>query len=97
MEVHDSPKWMRTNGSPTGVETSENDRARPDSSEASGFGETPIQCLCAEPVGGTDVTFMATWAGVADVCFIIDVSSRMIVGWRFASHMRTETVGTDEG
>lgn len=30
----------------------------------------------------TDLTFMATWAGVAYVCFIIDVFSRMIVGWR---------------
>jgi transposase InsO family protein len=40
----------------------------------------------------TDLTFVATWAGVAYVCFIIDVFSRMIVGWRVASHMRTETV-----
>jgi transposase InsO family protein len=39
-----------------------------------------------------DVTFVATWARVAYVCFIIDVYSRMIVGWRFASDMRTETV-----
>jgi len=40
----------------------------------------------------TDLTFVATWAGVAYVFFIIDVFSRMIVGWRVASHMRTETV-----
>ncbi len=40
----------------------------------------------------TDLTFVATWAGVAYVCFIIDVFSRMIVGWRCASHMRTEMV-----
>jgi len=40
----------------------------------------------------TDVTFVPTWAGVAYVCFIIDVFSRNIVGWRVASHMRTETV-----
>jgi transposase InsO family protein len=40
----------------------------------------------------TDLTFVATWAGVAYVCFIIDVFSRMIVGRRVASHMRTETV-----
>jgi len=40
----------------------------------------------------TDLTFVPTWAGVAYVCFIIDVFSRMIVGWRVASHMRTETV-----
>ncbi|WP_235201571.1 IS3 family transposase [Microbacterium sp. CH12i] len=40
----------------------------------------------------TDLTFVPTWAGVAYVCFIIDVFSRMIVGWRCASHMRTEMV-----
>jgi len=33
----------------------------------------------------TDLTYIPTWAGVAYVCFIIDVFSRMIVGWRVAS------------
>ena len=40
----------------------------------------------------TDLTFVATWAGVAYVCFITDAYSRMIVGWRVASHMRTTMV-----
>ncbi len=40
----------------------------------------------------TDLTYVPTFAGIAYVCFIIDVFSRMIVGWRVASHMRTETV-----
>lgn len=40
----------------------------------------------------TDLTFVPTWAGVAYVCFIIDAYSRMIVGWRVASHMRTTMV-----
>ena len=40
----------------------------------------------------TDLTFVATWAGVAYVCFIIDAFSRMIVRWRVASHMRTPMV-----
>jgi putative transposase len=40
----------------------------------------------------TDLTFVATWAGVAYVCFIVDAFSRMIVGWRVASHMRTTMV-----
>ena len=40
----------------------------------------------------TDLTFVATWAGVAYVCFIVDAFSRMIVGWRVASHMRTPMV-----
>jgi putative transposase len=40
----------------------------------------------------TDLTYVPTWAGVAYVCFITDVFSRMIVGWRVASHMRTTMV-----
>jgi putative transposase len=40
----------------------------------------------------TDLTFVASWAGVAYVCFIIDAFSRMIVGWRVAGHMRTPMV-----
>lgn len=40
----------------------------------------------------TDLTFVPTWVGVAYVCFIVDAFSRMIVGWRVASHMRTEMV-----
>ena len=40
----------------------------------------------------TDLRFVATWAGVAYVSFIIDAYSRMIVGWRVASHMRTTMV-----
>ena len=40
----------------------------------------------------TDLTFVPTWAGVADVRFIIDAYSRLIVGWRVATHMKTETV-----
>ncbi len=40
----------------------------------------------------TDLTYVPTWAGVAYVCFIVDAFSRMIVGWRVASHMRTGMV-----
>ncbi len=40
----------------------------------------------------TDLTCVPTWAGVAYVCFIIDACSRMVVGWRLAPTMRTETV-----
>src|SRR6266481_3295459 len=40
----------------------------------------------------TDLTYVPTWAGVAYVCFITDAFSRMIVGWRVASNMRTTMV-----
>jgi len=39
-----------------------------------------------------DLTYVATWAGVAYACFITDAFSRRIVGWRVASHMRAEMV-----
>jgi putative transposase len=40
----------------------------------------------------TDLTYVPTWAGVAYACFIVDAFSRRIVGWRVASHMRTQMV-----
>lgn len=40
----------------------------------------------------TDLTYVPTWCGVAYVCFIVDAFSRMIVGWRVASNMRTQMV-----
>ncbi len=40
----------------------------------------------------TDLTFVPTWAGVAYICFIVEAYSRMVVGWRVASHMRTTMV-----
>ena len=40
----------------------------------------------------TDLTYVATWAGTVYVCFIVDVFSRMIVGWRAATNMRTDMV-----
>jgi putative transposase len=40
----------------------------------------------------TDLTYVPTVAGMAYVCFIVDAFSRRIVGWRVASHMRTEMV-----
>jgi putative transposase len=39
-----------------------------------------------------DLTYVATWSGFGYVCFITDAFSRKIVGWRVASHMRTQMV-----
>lgn len=39
-----------------------------------------------------DLTYVPTWSGMAYVCFIIDVFSRTIVGWRAAGNMRTDMV-----
>lgn len=37
-----------------------------------------------------DLTYVATWRGFAYVAFVIDVFSRMLVGWRASSSLRTD-------
>ncbi len=37
-----------------------------------------------------DLTYVRTWAGFCYVAFVVDVFSRMIVGWAASSTMRTE-------
>ena len=37
-----------------------------------------------------DLTYVATWRGFVYVAFVIDVFSRMIVGWRVSSSLKTE-------
>ncbi|MFC5204142.1 DDE-type integrase/transposase/recombinase [Streptomyces kaempferi] len=37
-----------------------------------------------------DMTYARTWSGWAYVAFVLDVFSRVIVGWQIANHMRTE-------
>lgn len=39
-----------------------------------------------------DITYVSTWEGWLYVAFILDVYSRMIVGWQIAGHLRTDLV-----
>ena len=39
-----------------------------------------------------DLTYLRCWEGVVFFAFVIDAYSRRIVGWQFASHMRTTLV-----
>jgi len=39
-----------------------------------------------------DFTYVATWAGVVYVAFVIDAYARRILGWRVATSMRTQLV-----
>ncbi len=39
-----------------------------------------------------DLTYLRCWDGVVFFAFILDAHSRRIVGWQFASHMRTDLV-----
>jgi len=39
-----------------------------------------------------DITYVRTWNGFVYLAFILDCSSRMIVGWQLATHLRAELV-----
>lgn len=39
-----------------------------------------------------DFTYLRCWEGLAFFSFVVDVYSRRIIGWQFASHMRTDLV-----
>ena len=41
-------------------------------------------------LGVADFTYVVTWAGFVYVAFVIDIFSRMIVGWRATMSMSTE-------
>jgi putative transposase len=48
--------------------------------------ERPNQTWCG------DITYVKTWDGWAYLATVIDLHSRMVVGWAVADHMRTELV-----
>jgi putative transposase len=39
-----------------------------------------------------DFTYLRCWEGLVFFSFVIDAYSRMIIGWQFANHMRTDLV-----
>ncbi len=39
-----------------------------------------------------DITYLRSWEGLSILAFVIDVFSRMVLGWQLASHMRTDLV-----
>jgi len=76
------------------VEAREDHTANPASSRHPDLVKREFIATAPNRLWVTDLTFVPIWAGVAYVCSIIDAFSRMIVGWRVASHMRTEMVAT---
>jgi putative transposase len=38
----------------------------------------------------TDLTYVRTWSGFVDAALVIDVFSRLLVGWQLATHLRTD-------
>jgi putative transposase len=39
-----------------------------------------------------DITYVSTWEGWLYVAFVLDVHSRVIIGWQIANHLRTDLV-----
>jgi putative transposase len=60
--------------------------ARPDLVERDFTALGPDQLYIA------DFTYLRTWQGVVFFAFVVDVFSRRVVGWQFASHMRASLV-----
>jgi putative transposase len=61
-------------------------------SGSEGGPEKPTSRKADRALRSDPYTYVATWSGVAYVCFIVDAFSRKIVGWRVAGHMRTDMV-----
>jgi transposase InsO family protein len=59
---------------------------RPDLVQRDFTAARPNELWCA------DFTYLRCWEGLVFFAFVIDVYSRMIVGWQFADHMRTDLV-----
>jgi putative transposase len=59
---------------------------RPDLVQRDFTATRPNELWCA------DFTYLRCWEGPVFFAFVIDVHSRMIVGWQFAEHMRTDLV-----
>ena len=71
--------WRTTTPDPAGQDA-------PDLVERDFTAETPNRLWVV------DFTYLRTWEGVVFFAFVIDVFSRMIVGWQFATHMRRTLV-----
>jgi putative transposase len=61
-------------------------RRRPDLVQRDFTAEQPNELWVA------DFSYLRCWEGVVFFSFVIDVFSRKVVGWQFASHMRTTLV-----
>jgi putative transposase len=67
-------------------------RRDPDAARAADLVNRDFTAERPDALWTTDLTYVPTRSGMAYVCFIVDAFSRMIVGWRVASHMRTDMV-----
>ena len=54
--------------------------------------ERRFQAARPDELWVADFTYLRSWQGVVFLSFVIDVFSRSVVGWQFASNMRTTLV-----
>jgi putative transposase len=71
--------WRTTVGDPGAARS-------PDLVQRQFTADAPDRCWVA------DFTYLRCWEGVAFFSFVLDVFSRMLVGWQFATHMRDTLV-----
>ena len=64
--------------------------AKPDDSRPMDLVKREFSASRPNQLWVADFTFVATWTGFVYVAFVIDVFSRMIVGWRVSSSMSAE-------
>jgi len=80
-------RGAKRRGKPWRTTTPDPDAARrPDLVERDFTAERPNELWVA------DFSYLRCWEGVVFFSFVIDVYSRKVVGWQFASHMRTTLV-----
>jgi len=66
--------------------------ADPEAQRASDLVNRDFTALAPDRLWVGDFTYLRAWEGRSFFSFVIDVFSRMIVGWQLASHMRTDLV-----
>lgn len=71
--------WRTTNADPSAL-------------RAPDLVERDFTASCPNALWVCDFTYLRCWEGVVYFSFVIDVFSRMIVGWQLASNMRTTLV-----
>jgi putative transposase len=64
----------------------------PEAQRASDLVKRDFTATAPDRLWVTDFTYLRCWEGRAFFSFVIDVFSRMIVGWQLAGHMRTDLV-----
>jgi putative transposase len=67
-------------------------RADPSAMRSPDLVQRDFQASRPDELWFADFTYLRCWEGLVFFSFVIDAYSRKVVGWQFASHMRTDLV-----